>query len=87
MFSLQTIFGSGQQFYTLLDEAAQAAHDSAKALQRQHEEADAADTGEGPLDEEGAGDFVEHLRDLGVRVRAEDGVATAVTRLADLIPA
>ena len=32
MFSLQTIFGSGQQFYTLLDEAAQAAHDSAKAL-------------------------------------------------------
>ena len=32
MFSLQTIFGSGQQFYTLWDEAAQAAHDSAKAL-------------------------------------------------------
>lgn len=32
MFSLQTIFGSGQQFYTLLDEAAQAAHDSTKAL-------------------------------------------------------
>ena len=32
MFSLQTIFGSGQQFYVLLDEAAQAAHDSAKAL-------------------------------------------------------
>ncbi|UOV02377.1 DUF47 domain-containing protein [Pseudoxanthomonas mexicana] len=32
MFSLQTIFGSGQQFYTLLDEAAQAAHDSAQAL-------------------------------------------------------
>ncbi len=32
MFSLQTIFGSGQQFYTLLDEAAQAAPDSAKAL-------------------------------------------------------
>ena len=32
MFSLQTIFGSGKQFYTLLDEAAQAAHDSAKAL-------------------------------------------------------
>ena len=32
MFSLQTIFGSGQQFYTLLDEAAQATHDSAKAL-------------------------------------------------------
>ncbi|CAN4278489.1 pit accessory protein [Pseudoxanthomonas sp. LjRoot125] len=32
MFSLQTIFGSGQQFYTLLDEAAQAAHDSTNAL-------------------------------------------------------
>lgn len=32
MFSLQTIFGSGQQFHTLLDEAAIAAHDSAKAL-------------------------------------------------------
>ncbi|MFT4178598.1 MAG: DUF47 family protein [Thermomonas sp.] len=32
MFSLQTIFGSGQQFYILLDEAATAAHDSAKAL-------------------------------------------------------
>lgn len=32
MFSLQTIFGSGQQFYTLLDDAAVAAHDSAKAL-------------------------------------------------------
>ena len=32
MFSLQTIFGQGNQFYTLLDEAAQAAHDSAKAL-------------------------------------------------------
>lgn len=32
MFSLQTIFGSGQQFYALLDEAAQAAYDSTKAL-------------------------------------------------------
>ncbi len=32
MFSLQTIFGSGKQFYALLDEAAEAAHDSAKAL-------------------------------------------------------
>ncbi|MEJ1095960.1 MULTISPECIES: DUF47 family protein [unclassified Pseudoxanthomonas] len=32
MFSLQTIFGSGQQFYTLLDEAAQAAFDSTQAL-------------------------------------------------------
>jgi uncharacterized protein Yka (UPF0111/DUF47 family) len=32
MFSLQTIFGSGQQFYALLDEAADAAADSAKSL-------------------------------------------------------
>ena len=32
MFSLQTIFGSGKQFYALLDEAADAAHDSAQAL-------------------------------------------------------
>ena len=32
MFSLQTIFGSGKQFYLLLDEAADAAYDSAKAL-------------------------------------------------------
>lgn len=32
MFSLQTIFGSGQQFYSLLDEAAAAAHESARAL-------------------------------------------------------
>jgi len=32
MFSLQTIFGSGKQFYALLDEAADAAHDAAKAL-------------------------------------------------------
>jgi uncharacterized protein Yka (UPF0111/DUF47 family) len=32
MFSLQTIFGSGKQFYTLLGEAADAAYDSAKAL-------------------------------------------------------
>ncbi len=32
MFSLQTIFGSGKQFFTLLEEAAQAAHDSTKAL-------------------------------------------------------
>jgi len=32
MFSLQTIFGSGKQFYTLLDDAALAAHDSTKAL-------------------------------------------------------
>ena len=32
MFSLQTIFGSGKQFYVLLDEAAQAAYDSTTAL-------------------------------------------------------
>ena len=32
MFSLQTIFGSGQQFYSLLDEAAAAAYESAQAL-------------------------------------------------------
>ena len=32
MFSLQTIFGSGKQFFSLLDEAAVAAHDSTKAL-------------------------------------------------------
>ena len=31
MFSLQTIFGSGKQFYTLLDEAAQAAQDQGLA--------------------------------------------------------
>ena len=32
MFSLQTMFGTGKQFYTLLDDAAHAAHDSTKAL-------------------------------------------------------
>ena len=32
MFSLQTIFGQGKQFYALLDEAAVAAHNSTKAL-------------------------------------------------------
>ncbi len=32
MFSLQTIFGQGKQFYALLDDAAIAAHDSTKAL-------------------------------------------------------
>lgn len=32
MFSLQTIFGSGKQFYALLSEAAEGAHDSAQAL-------------------------------------------------------
>ncbi|WP_147651656.1 DUF47 domain-containing protein [Vulcaniibacterium gelatinicum] len=32
MFSLQTIFGQGKQFYALLNDAAAAAHDSTKAL-------------------------------------------------------
>lgn len=32
MFSLQTIFGSGKQFYGLLNDAAQAAYDAAHAL-------------------------------------------------------
>ncbi|MDQ3206342.1 MAG: pit accessory protein [Pseudomonadota bacterium] len=32
MFSLQTMFGQGKQFYTLLEEAAVAAHDSTRAL-------------------------------------------------------
>ena len=32
MFSLQTIFGQGKQFYTLLNAAAEAAHDSTRAL-------------------------------------------------------
>src|SRR6476469_5238089 len=32
MFSLQTIFGQGKQFFALLDEAAVAAHDSTRAL-------------------------------------------------------
>ncbi|QDH69484.1 DUF47 domain-containing protein [Marilutibacter alkalisoli] len=40
MFSLQTIFGQGNQFYTLLEEAAAAAHDSAKALHAMLKEAD-----------------------------------------------
>ena len=40
MFSLQTIFGSGQLFYTLLDEAAQAAYDSTKALHSMMKAAD-----------------------------------------------
>ena len=35
-----------------------------KALQRQQEETEAENGGDGPPDEEGAGDFVEHLRDL-----------------------
>lgn len=32
MFSLQTIFGQGNQFYALLEAAAVAAHDSTTAL-------------------------------------------------------
>ncbi len=40
MFSLQTIFGSGKQFYTLLDEAAVTASDAAKALHSMLREAD-----------------------------------------------
>ncbi len=40
MFSLQTIFGSGKQFYRLLDDAAVAACDSAKALHAMMKEAD-----------------------------------------------
>ncbi len=40
MFSLQTIFGSGKQFYVLLDEAADAAFDAAKALHAMMKEAD-----------------------------------------------
>ena len=40
MFSLQTIFGSGNQFYTLLDEAAVAASDAAKALHSMLRDAD-----------------------------------------------
>ena len=40
MFSLQTIFGSGKQFYILLDEAAVAASDAAKALHSMLREAD-----------------------------------------------
>ena len=40
MFSLQTIFGSGAQFYSLLDDAATAAHDSAKALHAMMREGD-----------------------------------------------
>jgi uncharacterized protein Yka (UPF0111/DUF47 family) len=39
MFSLQTIFGQGMQFYTLLDQAAVAAHDSTRALHAMLKEA------------------------------------------------
>ncbi|MGQ0529318.1 MAG: DUF47 domain-containing protein [Panacagrimonas sp.] len=34
MFSLQTIFGSGKQFYALLNDAALAAHDSTRTLHK-----------------------------------------------------
>ena len=40
MFSLQTMFGQGKQFYTLLEEAAQAALDAATALHVMLREAD-----------------------------------------------
>lgn len=40
MFSLQTIFGSGKQFYALLNESADAAYDAAKALHALMREAD-----------------------------------------------
>ena len=40
MFSLQTMFGQGNQFYTLLEEAAVAAHDAAKALHAMLRESD-----------------------------------------------
>lgn len=40
MFSLQTIFGAGQQFYSLLDEAADAAAESARALHAMMKAAD-----------------------------------------------
>ncbi|MEO5962492.1 MAG: DUF47 family protein [Thermomonas sp.] len=40
MFSLQTIFGSGKQFYLLLDDAASAAFDATKALHAMMREAD-----------------------------------------------
>src|SRR5690606_11284905 len=40
MFSLQTIFGQGHQFYSLLEDAAVAAHDAAKALHVMLREAD-----------------------------------------------
>ena len=40
MFSLQTIFGQGMQFYTLLEDAAEAAHDAATALHAMLRDAD-----------------------------------------------
>ncbi|MGY1424347.1 DUF47 domain-containing protein [Lysobacter sp. A289] len=41
MFSLQTMFGQGNQFYTLLEASAVAAHDSTKALHEMLRSADA----------------------------------------------
>ena len=32
MFSLQTIFGKGDRFFSLLEQSAEAAHESTKAL-------------------------------------------------------
>jgi uncharacterized protein Yka (UPF0111/DUF47 family) len=40
MFSLQTIFGKGDKFYNLLEQSAEAAHESAKALHGLVTEAD-----------------------------------------------
>lgn len=40
MFSLQTMFGQGKQFYVLLEEAAVAAHDSTQALHAMLKSAD-----------------------------------------------
>ena len=40
MFSLQTIFGQGKQFFSFLDDAAVAAHDSTKALHSMMKTAD-----------------------------------------------
>src|SRR5690606_31392468 len=40
MFSLQTICGHGKQFYTLLEEAAVAAHDASRALHSMLKDAD-----------------------------------------------
>ncbi len=42
MFSLQTIFGKGDKFYGLLEQSADAAHESAKALQALVAQADHA---------------------------------------------
>ena len=40
MFSLQTMFGQGNQFYSLLEDAATAANDAARALHAMLREAD-----------------------------------------------